>query len=113
MEKNIKYLALSYEKQQEAISYFDKLPLPIREIPSERNPRPVPGGYLVRGTSMVKKSSRRKEDGNKEQLDDDEGGDLLMNVIEKKITSSSLASKIRVYYILDPTPKFPRSVACH
>jgi hypothetical protein len=200
------YPVLSYEKQQEAISYFDKLPQPIREMmaksagmptnsnstaiitqlaeegrlyesetndgqfnmiakaedvaenadifidlefaeinsfiqtllpavtrkepvpmeymdafyaevlgkdsfqPSERNPRPVPGGYLIRGTSMVKKSSTRKEAGNNEKLDDDddddddEGGDCLMNVIEKKIMASSLANKIRVYYILDPTP---------
>lgn len=72
--------------------------------PSERNPRPVPGGYLIRGTSMVNKSSKGKDNDNKNNQREDEG-DILMDVIDAKImSSSSLANKIRAYYILDPTP---------
>ncbi|KAL3756662.1 hypothetical protein ACHAWU_002565 [Discostella pseudostelligera] len=70
--------------------------------PNERNPRPVPGGYLIRGTSMVKSS--KKIDNTDIKQDAADEGDLLMDSIDKKLLSSSVANKLRAYYILDPTP---------
>jgi len=52
----------------------------------------IPGGYLIRGESKVK---------SKEGKDD---GDVLIEALDKKISQSSVAGKIQVYYILDPTP---------
>ncbi|KAL3782636.1 hypothetical protein ACHAW5_001780 [Stephanodiscus triporus] len=60
--------------------------------PTERKPQAVPGGYLIRGESKVK---------SKEGKDD---GDLLIEALDKKIAASSVAGKIQVFYILDPTP---------
>jgi hypothetical protein len=69
--------------------------------PNERNPHPVPGGYLIRGTSMVKPLKRDDSDNKQGDID---AGDLLMDIIDKKLSSSSVANKLRTYYILDPTP---------
>ncbi|KAL3817745.1 hypothetical protein ACHAXA_010965 [Cyclostephanos tholiformis] len=60
--------------------------------PTERKPQAVPGGYLIRGESRVK---------SKEGMND---GDLLIEALDRKIAVSSLAGKIQVFYILDPTP---------
>ena len=60
--------------------------------PKERKPEAVPGGYLVRGVSKVR--PKKEED----------DGDVLIQALDRKISESSLAGKIQVYYILDPTP---------
>mmetsp|Transcript_5299 Transcript_5299/g.12023 ORF Transcript_5299/g.12023 Transcript_5299/m.12023 type:complete len:724 (-) Transcript_5299:370-2541(-) len=60
--------------------------------PRERNPQAIPGGYLIRGESKVK-SIEGKGD-----------GDVLIEALDKKISESSVAGKIQVYYMLDPTP---------
>ena len=61
--------------------------------PIERKPIAIPGGYLIRGENRVK----TKEEGEDE-------GDVLINALDEKLSKSSVAGKIQLYYILDPTP---------
>ena len=66
--------------------------------PRERKPEAIPGGYLIRGESRVK-SIKGKDD-----------GDVLIEALDKKISKSSVAGKIQVNYILDPTPPSPEEI---
>ena len=61
-------------------------------IPRERKPQAIPGGYVIRGDSKVKSKEGR------------DSGDVLIEVLDEKISKSSVAGKIQAYYILDPTP---------
>ena len=58
----------------------------------ERKPQAIPGGYLIRGESKVKSIEGRDD------------GDVLIEALDKKLSKSSVAGKVQVYYILDPTP---------
>jgi len=60
--------------------------------PNERKPMAVPGGYLIRGISKLKPQEGRDD------------GDVVVEALDKAISKSSVAGKIEVYYILDPTP---------
>lgn len=60
--------------------------------PIERKPIAIPGGYLIRGESKVKPTKGEDE------------GDILINALDEKLSKSSVAGKIQLYYILDPTP---------
>ena len=61
-------------------------------------PQAIPGGYLIRGESRVK-SVEGKDD-----------GDVLIEALDEKISKSSVAGKIQVNYILDPTPPSPQDI---
>ena len=53
-------------------------------------PEAVPGGYIIRGTNKIHQ--------------DDMNGDLLIEAIDKRLSTSSMYKRIQCYYLLDPTP---------
>ncbi|KAL7457666.1 hypothetical protein ACHAWC_010442 [Mediolabrus comicus] len=55
-------------------------------------PENVPGGFIIRGVGKVK------------PIDGKDYGDVLIDALDKKMATSSLAGKVQIYYILDPTP---------
>lgn len=55
-------------------------------------PENVPGGFIIRGEGKVK------------PIDGKDYGDVLIDALDKKMATSSLAGKVQIYYILDPTP---------
>ena len=55
-------------------------------------PEAVPGGYLIKGESVIK-SIKGKDD-----------GDVLIEALDNKIAKSSVAKKVQLHYICDPTP---------
>jgi hypothetical protein len=55
-------------------------------------PENVPGGFIIRGEGKVK------------PIDGKDYGDVLIDALDEKMATSSIAGKVQIYYILDPTP---------
>jgi len=85
----------STRKEPVNVEYLDLITTEIlsKDIFIQRDkPQAVPGGYLIKGESAIK-SIKGKED-----------GDVLIEALDNKISKSSVAGKVQLHYICDPTP---------
>ena len=82
-------------KEPVNVEYLDTITTEVlsKDIFIQRDkPQAVPGGYLIKGESAVK-SIKGKDD-----------GDVLIEALDKKMDKSSVAKKVQLHYICDPTP---------
>jgi len=85
----------STRKEPVNVDYLDIVTTEIlsKETFIQRDkPQAVPGGYLIKGESVIK-SIKGKDD-----------GDVLIEALDNKIAKSSVAKKVQLHYICDPTP---------
>jgi len=85
----------STRKEPVNVDYLDIVTTEIlsKETFIQRDkPQAVPGGYLIKGESAIK-SIKGKDD-----------GDVLIEALDNKISKSSVAGKVQLHYICDPTP---------